>query len=677
MTLARVVAVVPIVVLGVLGAALGSGCEVGSVSAPDLPGNGPQQRPRGQGGEGAGGSQSLDGGGGQVDGATDGGGGGTIDFDAGPDGDFNQFDEGIFFDASPVLGPPPDFGTTTTQANSPPPISGGTLLVTKAGDLAVAADPDRDQVYLVDLTTRAVTTIPLVAGDQPGRVVEDASRRVHVAARSGGVVVSIDLATTQVTARRAVCAAPRGIAYDAAGDDLYVACATGELVTLPAGGGAVTKTVIVDRDLRDVIVPGGALADGGSLIVSRMKTAELMTVGTNGAVLSRTPPSATTTAEPTTAWRTIALPAGAGGQIAMVHQRAASTMVSTQPGGYASGAASCDTSIVESTVTLFVNATTTPVAGPPLNDVVLPVDVAATTDGSVLAVVGAGNGKTPGLGSVFVFDRASYATPNNSSCASSTEQGPFGQATSVAFDTTGRLVVQAREPAQLYIIDTPLQTITVAPTPILLSAVTREDTGHSIFHSNSGGFIACASCHAEGLEDGHVWQLDATGGRRTQSLRGTLSGTAPYHWEGNQQDIPALTQEVYVGRMSGIPLAMDQVAALQTWLFALPAPPAPPVADALGVQLGQALFGDPQVGCSTCHTGPKLTNNATLSVNTGGTFQVPSLVGVGWRAPFLHDGCAATLADRFGICTDGVSHGQTKQLTAQQITNLVEYLQTL
>jgi mono/diheme cytochrome c family protein len=671
MALPRVVAVVPIVVLGVLGAALGTGCDVGSVSSPDVPGGSVQQGPRGQGGGSAGGNQRLDGG--PIDGFD----GGTIDFDEGPDGDLNQFDEGVFLDSGPVLGPPPDFGTTITQASSPPPISGGTLLVTKAGDLAVAADPDRDQVYLVDLTTRAVTTIPLVAGDQPGRVVEDAARRVHVAARSGGVVVTIDLGTKQLTARRAVCGAPRGIAYDSAGDDLYVACATGELVSLPAGGGAVTKTVVVDRDLRDVIVPGGALADGGSLIVSRMKTAELLTVGTDGAVLSRTPPSATGTSEPTTAWRTIALPAAAGGQIVMVHQRASSGMVSTQPGGYTSGAPSCDTSIVESTVTLFADATTTPVAGPPLNDVVLPVDVAATTDGSVLAVVGAGNGKTAGLGSVFVFDRASYAAPSNSSCATFTEQGPFGQATAIAFDTTGRLVVQAREPAQLYIIDTPLQAITVAPTPILLSTVTREDTGHSIFHSNSGGFIACASCHAEGLEDGHVWQLDATGGRRTQSLRGTLSGTAPYHWEGNQQDIPALTQEVYVGRMSGIQLATDQVAALQAWLFALPAPPAPPVADPVGVQLGQALFGDPQVGCSTCHSGPKLTNNATLSVNTGGTFQVPSLVGVAWRAPFLHDGCAATLADRFGICTDGVSHGQTKQLTPEQIGDLIEYLQTL
>ena len=30
----------------------------------------------------------------------------------------------------------------------------------------------------------------------------------------------------------------------------------------------------------------------------------------------------------------------------------------------------------------------------------------------------------------------------------------------------------------------------------------REDTGHAIFHSNSGGFLACASCHPEGGDDG-------------------------------------------------------------------------------------------------------------------------------------------------------------------------------
>jgi hypothetical protein len=52
--------------------------------------------------------------------------------------------------------------------------------------------------------------------------------------------------------------------------------------------------------------------------------------------------------------------------------------------------------------------------------------------------------------------------------------------------------------------------------------------------------------------------------------------------------------------------------------------------------------------CNTCHSGPKLTNNLTLDLGTGGSFQVPPLVGVGWRTPLLYDGCAATIADRFG-----------------------------
>jgi mono/diheme cytochrome c family protein len=414
-----------------------------------------------------------------------------------------------------------------------------------------------------------------------------------------------------------------------------------------------------------------------------MKSAELMAVGTDGTVLSRTPPSSTDTAAPTTAWRTIAMPSG---EYAMVHERAATGMVSTQPGGYTGGTFGCNVSIVESTVSFFGSPSTAPVANAPLSDAVLPVDIAASVDGSVLAVVSAGNGNTPGLATVLVSPIGDWSAGNpagdggaqGGSCTTVTEQNPPGQATAVAFDTTGRLLLQMREPAQLYIIADPTNPNNALPAPIRLSTVSREDTGHSIFHSNSGGFIACASCHQEGLEDGHVWQLDATGGRRTQSLRGTLAGTAPYHWEGNQQDVPALFQEVYVGRMSGEPLATPLVSALQSWLFTLPAPPAPPTTDASSVAMGKALFTDPSVGCSTCHSGAKLTNNATLSVNTGGAFQVPSLVGVGWRAPFLHAGCAATLQDRFSsACTDGVSHGKTMQLTPAQISELVLYLETL
>jgi len=39
---------------------------------------------------------------------------------------------------------------------APPAISGGTLRISADGKTAVAADPDRDQVYVVDLATRTV-----------------------------------------------------------------------------------------------------------------------------------------------------------------------------------------------------------------------------------------------------------------------------------------------------------------------------------------------------------------------------------------------------------------------------------------------------------------------------------------------------------------------------------------
>jgi hypothetical protein len=72
-----------------------------------------------------------------------------------------------------------------------------------------------------------------------------------------------------------------------------------------------------------------------------------------------------------------------------------------------------------------------------------------------------------------------------------------------------------------------------------------------------------------------------------------------------------------------------------------------------------------------------MTNNASMDVGTGGPFQVPSLLGVGWRAPFLHDGRAATLRDRFGPSGGGNRHGVTSRLTPSQIDDLIAYLEVL
>ena len=56
---------------------------------------------------------------------------------------------------------------------------------------------------------------------------------------------------------------------------------------------------------------------------------------------------------------------------------------------------------------------------------------------------------------------------------------------------------------------------------------------------------------------------------------------------------------------------------------------------------------------------------------------VPSLIGLAWRAPYMHQGCAATLADRFGTCGGGDAHGKTSQLSAEQRADLIAFLETL
>src|SRR5205823_5468718 len=83
---------------------------------------------------------------------------------------------------SPMVSPLSPAFTATVRALTPPrPISGGTLLVSRDGKLAVAADSDRDRVYVVDLEQRALRwDVALEAGDEPGRVVEDGAGRVHV-----------------------------------------------------------------------------------------------------------------------------------------------------------------------------------------------------------------------------------------------------------------------------------------------------------------------------------------------------------------------------------------------------------------------------------------------------------------------------------------------------------------
>jgi hypothetical protein len=621
-------------------------------------------------------------------GAPGSGSGGTIGplnpgFDGGP-GAFGAYTDSV------VLADP-----------DPPPISGGTLTLIAGGHKAAVADPDRDQVVVVDLDAMSVVaTITLRTADEPGRVVEDGAGRVHVVLRRAGAVVTLDAKMGVELSRRAVCPHPRGLAYDPKRDALHIACVGGEFVTLPAGGGGATRVLHLDRDLRDVVV------DGDRLLVSRFRAAELLVVDAAGNLAARllpfdpppqipgerlaesrelrakqlsTKPLPTPSEGeplrprfPAVAWRTVAAPGGGAIMVFQLTQRGELARVGGGWGGPCRHIV--DTAVswvrVDGLAWTIENVRA-----------VLPVDVAISADGASIAVASAAVTTVPlgaptfqpfeTLGAPSVGTRSSlrcgWSGGGPARLALDEDPKPAGRVVALAYDGEGRLIVQTREPSALV----------RGGQSVALPGASRKHTGHELFHFATEEALACASCHPEGQDDGQVWTFPGQGERRTQNVSGGILGTEPFHWNGDMADFEMLVRETFNRRMSGPALQAPHVNALARWIDKIPRPAGIAPGDPPAAERGHAIFVDSAVGCGTCHAGAKLTNSGTFDVQTGGAFQVPSLLGLAVRAPYLHTGCAATLAERFGSCGGGDAHGHISGLTAQNLADLVAYLETL
>jgi hypothetical protein len=558
-------------------------------------------------------------------------------------------------------------GPVVSLAHPPPPISGGTLAIARDGVTAVAADPDRDLVYVVDLGARTLSrTITLSEGDEPGRVAIDDAGRAHVALRGAGALLSIDLATG-ATMRRTACVAPRGVAIGLAGTVL-VACADGQIARFSSAGGEALSRTFVEHDLRDVSV-----RPDGTVLVSKFRSASLLMLSPELKMTRRWDAPGVNLA-----WRTIDQTAPSGKRTTV---RIAQRPQPPNPLGPAYYSPPDDCELVPTHVDVlddFGGGDSTIGRGSAYElHAVLPVD--GVVDEQSVILLSAGNGHSPGAPQLVVLARSAPKASGSAgglspvgNCAITDEPSSVstlttpGQPTAIAIDSASELIVQSREPAALYVFGP--ERVRVMHT-IALSDVSREDTGHAIFHSNSGRNVTCASCHAEGGDDSMTWNFADLGARRTPSLRGTIQGTAPYHWDGSQKDMTDIMNHVFRDRMSGPQLDQSQIDAAARWVSAIPAP-APMSGASEASARGAAVFA--AHGCDGCHSGAKRTNNLTVDVGTGGSFQVPSLVGVAWRAPYLHDGRYRTLNDRFAEDT-----GPHAGMTTEEISDLVAFLETL
>lgn len=576
--------------------------------------------------------------------------------------------------ADPLDGVEPRALPPLTVAEVPPPPIGASALAVD-GDRAVISDSDRRRIVLVDLPDRRVVAEIDTAAATPGRIALRGDR-AFVVLRDAGEVAAIDLEGARLAARYPVCPAPRGVAADDGA--LYITCLGGRLLRLDPDGGRVIGERWLAPDLRDVVID----ARDGGLWISRFRAAELLYLADFDAEPRRFEPSDRMisrrsfdgTLRPNSAWRLRAAPDGGA---LMLHVFATGAPVDTRlPGGYGGG--DCGPGLVTTALTRvegsgenrFVITEATPRA-------VTAVDMALTISGGKdggralegatrVDVVAPGNRTLRPTAIRYAVHRPEIDRCGEVVGWAAVEDDALDL---VAADGDGRGETWffSREPAALVHGD---------GARIDLGGGSVFDSGHDLFHVDGGGGIACASCHPEGGDDGHVWRFSDLGPRRTQELRGGIKGTEPFHWAGDLADFSTLADEVFGRRMRGPSVSPALAAAWLDWIDSVPLPRADLGADPVAAERGRALYADPLVGCAGCHGGARLADGGAHDVGTGGPLETPTLRGIALRGPFMHDGCAPDLTARFTDC-GGSAHGEIEHLTAEAVGDLVEFLRTL
>jgi len=217
--------------------------------------------------------------------------------------------------------------------------------------------------------------------------------------------------------------------------------------------------------------------------------------------------------------------------------------------------------------------------------------------------------------------------------------------------------------------------------------------GEAIFHDarrSLDQWYSCHTCHFEGGASTVTFDTRNDGSVGTYKTVLPLWGvaaTGPWTWHGWQTDLAQSLEKSLVESMQGPQPSADDVAALGAYLESLSPPPSP-FRDrdgelAAAAARGRELFASARAGCTACHDGAYLTSSETYDVGLGKsadrypTYSPPSLRAVYRKTRLLHHGKARSLAD---VLTR--YHGPEKvsgeaPLSAEEVADLVAYLETL
>ena len=237
--------------------------------------------------------------------------------------------------------------------------------------------------------------------------------------------------------------------------------------------------------------------------------------------------------------------------------------------------------------------------------------------------------------------------------------------------------------------------------PAVVTALRR---GERLFNSANVSFqkqLSCSTCHPENHLDGLTYDigLDGMGMNLVdnRTMRG-IADTGPFKWNGRNPTI---------ARQEGPRAAMlffrshgfeeDENQCVVKFIESLPLLEnrfRPKTAkfnefQRRGKRLFERIYTNdgryiPVANrCITCHPPPyymdgmKHNIGSQASHDKEASFDTPQLSNIHLQAPFLHDGRCYSLEEIWTRFNPDDTHGQTNDMTKEQLNDLIEYLKTL
>ncbi len=551
-----------------------------------------------------------------------------------------------------------------------------TLAIANNGDVWVANQGDASLSVLDGRNGTLVTKVELPRGSMPfGVVFNPTGGAVYVSLEASGQLLSLDTNTGALLDSLYIGSTPRGLAVSADGQNIYVT----RFISPIQPQGEVWRVSASSLDLVEVIV----LQNDTTTIDSEDRSQGYPNYLT----------SITISPDGDRAW-------------------VPSQKVNTGRGTFLSGEALTFESTVRTIVSQIDLATNREdfAAQFDFNDSNLATDAVFTPLGDYVFVTLQANNKVELLDAYagsslgqLITDRAPKGLAISADGHRLYVHNFLGRSVEV-FDTSGLIKGTDFQAPSLALVKT------VANEPLSAQVL----NGKRIFYNANDtrmaldGYLTCASCHLGGDSDGRIWDFTDRGEglRNTRSLigaAGTRDGNV--HWTANFDEIQdfendvrnafggsgflseadfAATANPLGAAKAGLNSDLDDLAAYVTSLSETPVSPYRNGDGSLTVDavVGEALFHS--LNCTTCHSGDYYTDGqrhdvGTIQPNSGlgiGTpleglgFDTPSLLGLGFKAPYLHNGQAATLQDLL----NSNSHGGTDILTLQQRDQLAAYL---